>query len=681
LQSNEFNGGAYLKSQSGELYFGGINGFNRFSPSRIKINEHIPAIQLISFTKFGKAVELENSIEESKDIQLSYEDNYFSFEFAALDFSNPSKNQYMYKLNGFDKDWIESGTRRYASYTNLEAGKYSFQVKGSNNDGVWNEQGTSIDIIITPPFWATWWFRLAVSILFIMAVYSFYNYRTNLFRRQKDELRSKVREKTKELVSQNLKLKTAQQETNKISTQISMLYKVSQQISSELDLDKLLNDIVQGAQKEFNYYSVILLITDKTGKGLNLKSIAGGYKKEYPKDLYVEFGSGMIGKAAKTKKIMLSNNVEDCSDYVSCKNDFTQSELAVPLISGKKVIGVLDIQSNEPDTFENSDISAMETFGTQLTVAIENARLYKQVQDSHDELTEAKKETDNILNNVEQGFFLLNKKIEIGSQYSKSLETIFSKTKLSHNSFLDILAGKIPQHLFTNIMEYLELMFRDDLEEETINNLNPLSDIQLNFSKTDTVLTQSKHLSFKFKRIANRSKNTKQLIVTVRDITDQIELSKKLEKQEDQTKKQMEWLINILHIAPELLIEFIEEANKQIDVVEEQIRKINPEGDFKGDLQLIHENIHFIAEKSEQIELRYIAQYISEFEDKIKAFKQKEQISGMDFVPLIIDLGKIKTTIKELDKLISKISKFHSNLNTKNESENLTVLNEEISVK
>ncbi|KAA3613033.1 MAG: GAF domain-containing protein [Calditrichaeota bacterium] len=660
LQSNEFNGGAYLKTLSGELYFGGINGFNRFSPSRIRVNKNIPKIQLTSFTKFGKAVNLENAIEESKEIQLSYKDNYFSFEFAALDYSNPGKNQYAYKLEGFDEEWIESDTRRYASYTNLEAGEYTFLVKGSNNDGIWNNEGVALDIIITPPYWSTWWFRLTVSVLLAISVYTIYKRRSNRFKRQKAELKKKVREKTTELISQNLKLQNAQNETNKITTQISLLYKVSQKISSELDLDKLLNDIVHSAQSEFNYYGVMLLITNKTGNQLNLKSIAGGYENEYPSDLMVEFGKGMIGKAATTKKIQLSNNVEDCSDYIRNENDLTKAELAVPLISGNKVIGVLDIQSGESETFENSDISAMETFATQITAAIENARLYRQTQISHDELSEAKKETDNILNNVDQGFFLVNKECEIGSQYSKSLETIFSKTQLAHNSFLDILAGKIPQHLFTNIQEYLELMFRDDIEEETINNLNPLSDIQLNFSKTDTVLTQSKHLSFKFKRIADQSDETKQLIVTVRDITDRIELSKKLEKQEDQTKKQMEWLINILHIAPELLREFIDEANTVIDVVENQIRQINPNGDFKKDLQKIYKNIHFISDKSEQIELRYIAHHITEFEEKIDAFKQKEQISGMDFVPLIIDLGKIKTTIKELDKLINKIGKFHS---------------------
>ncbi|MFA6440569.1 MAG: two-component regulator propeller domain-containing protein, partial [Bacteriovoracaceae bacterium] len=157
LQSNEFNQGACLKTSTGELYFGGTNGFNCFFPDRITDNPHLPPVVLTDFKIFDRRTTLETSISSIKEIVLHYNDDFFSFEFSALDFSHPEKNQYAYQLVGFDKDWIYSGTRRYASYTNLDGGRYTFRVKGSNNDGVWNEQGAAVTITIISPLWKSWW--------------------------------------------------------------------------------------------------------------------------------------------------------------------------------------------------------------------------------------------------------------------------------------------------------------------------------------------------------------------------------------------------------------------------------------------------------------------------------------------------------------------------------------------
>jgi hypothetical protein len=157
LQSNVFAAGdrekgARYKGRDGTLYFGGNNGFNFFDPLQIKTNSDIAPIVITQFKLFDKPVKGAN---ELKAIVFDYNQNYFSFEFSSLSFYNPAKNQYAYKLEGVDKDWIYSGTRRYVSYTNIDPGPYTFRVKGTNNDGVWNEKGTSISIIINPPWWRT----------------------------------------------------------------------------------------------------------------------------------------------------------------------------------------------------------------------------------------------------------------------------------------------------------------------------------------------------------------------------------------------------------------------------------------------------------------------------------------------------------------------------------------------
>jgi len=160
LQSNEFNQGAYYRARNGDLLFGGIAGYNRFRPAAIRPNPHVPPVVLTRFRVFDEAVE--PARDGRGAIRLTHRQNFFAFEFAALDFANPARNQYAYRLEGFDADWHVAGTRRYVSYTNLDGGRYVFRVRGSNNDGVWNEEGIAITVVVVPPYWETWWFRLAL---------------------------------------------------------------------------------------------------------------------------------------------------------------------------------------------------------------------------------------------------------------------------------------------------------------------------------------------------------------------------------------------------------------------------------------------------------------------------------------------------------------------------------------
>ncbi len=159
LQSMHFIPGAAFRSPDGELFFGGANGLNRFHPTDIRENPHAPTVVLTAFRVFDRVRDVGLDLAGVEEIRLSYRDNFFSFEFAALDYADPAKNRYAYILEGFDRDWVHAGTRRYAAYTNVPPGTYIFRVRASNNDGVWNEAGLAVRVVITPPFWATWWFR------------------------------------------------------------------------------------------------------------------------------------------------------------------------------------------------------------------------------------------------------------------------------------------------------------------------------------------------------------------------------------------------------------------------------------------------------------------------------------------------------------------------------------------
>ena len=191
LQGNEFQWGAYFKNKNGEMFFGGTNGFNSFYPDSIKDNKHIPPVVITDFQIFNNSVPvgldtntnrsiLTKSITETNEIELTYKDYIISFEFAALDFHTPEKNKYAYILEGFDKEWnYTDANKRFATYTNLDPGEYTFKVKGANNDGVWNEAETSLKIIITPPWWATWWAYGFYLIVFGSVLYGIRKYEIN----------------------------------------------------------------------------------------------------------------------------------------------------------------------------------------------------------------------------------------------------------------------------------------------------------------------------------------------------------------------------------------------------------------------------------------------------------------------------------------------------------------------
>ena len=185
LQSTEFNGRSFLRTEEGELLFGGVNGINAFFVDQVEHNPNAPEVVLTSFKVFDQPRESDLALEYRDHLELSYKDRFFAFEFAALDFSDPASNRFAYKLAGFDDGWVDAGSRRFAGYTNLDGGEYVFKVRASNGDGVWNELGTSLRVVIVPPWWKTWW---AYGLYFLSAIGLFYLYVRHKTLRHEEEL-------------------------------------------------------------------------------------------------------------------------------------------------------------------------------------------------------------------------------------------------------------------------------------------------------------------------------------------------------------------------------------------------------------------------------------------------------------------------------------------------------------
>jgi ligand-binding sensor domain-containing protein/signal transduction histidine kinase len=242
LQRGEFSRYSVYKTKKGELLFGGTNGFNIFHPDSINDNPFAPPVYITGLRIFNKPVQigdnnspLSQHISETTELTLSYKESVFSFDFVGLNFTHPHMNQYAYKMEGFEKDWNYVGSQRTATYTSLDPGEYTFRVKASNNDGLWNEEGTSLRIIITPPFWRTAWFLTLVVIVLCGLLYSAVYYRVRRLHEINLELEDKVSERTSQLKGLITELQEKKTEIEESNSALKKTHKELESINDQLD--------------------------------------------------------------------------------------------------------------------------------------------------------------------------------------------------------------------------------------------------------------------------------------------------------------------------------------------------------------------------------------------------------------------------------------------------------------
>jgi ligand-binding sensor domain-containing protein/serine phosphatase RsbU (regulator of sigma subunit) len=283
LPSNEFNFGAFAKNLEGRLFFGGLNGVTSIMPDSIMTNLQKPRIIISSFRLFGKEPKLDTNIVRKQQITLNYNQNFFSFEFSALNFILTEKNQFAYRMEGYDQDWVYAGARRFASYTNLDHGEYLFRVKACNNDGIWNDQGTSLRIIITPPFYKTKWFYTLVILLIIGLIYAYIRFREKQLVRENVILEEKVAIRTRQIAEINKEISKKNQD---ITDSINYARRIQQAILvPEQEIRQSLKglflfykpkDIVSGdfywfqrlQDQQSGQESYLLAVADCTGHGV-----------------------------------------------------------------------------------------------------------------------------------------------------------------------------------------------------------------------------------------------------------------------------------------------------------------------------------------------------------------------------------------------------------------------------
>ena len=221
LQGEEFNFGASYASPDGRLYFGGTNGFNMFDPASLQTNSVPPPVALTSLSIINEPVESDTPYELIRSLDLNYSDHVVTFGLSALDFTAPGQNRYAYMLEGFDETWVDAGNERRITYTNLDGGNYVLKVRASNSDGVWNESGIEIPLMVADPPWKTWWASTLYVLAFFGAVFMFWRHQENKLQRESEysrRLEREVHERTRELNNRNKDLKIVNAKLMEAST-------------------------------------------------------------------------------------------------------------------------------------------------------------------------------------------------------------------------------------------------------------------------------------------------------------------------------------------------------------------------------------------------------------------------------------------------------------------------------
>jgi len=270
LQDNEFSIGAVAKSQSGEIYFGGMNGFNFFNPENIEINKYSPPVVLTSLKRRGEKIFSNQSLDHLKEVTFSWKENFFEFEYAALNYIQTEENNYAYRLEGFETDWNYMKDKRFGRYTNIPDGHYSLHIIASNNDGIWNESGYRLKINIIPPFWRMLWFKIAMVVLILFVFYAIYIVKTIHMKRKNQLLELLVKKRSKSLAEKNKELeeeiierkkmeeslRQANNEIEKNNFKLQVTMKKLQEMSRTDPLTKLPNrrHMIERIKEEIDIY-------------------------------------------------------------------------------------------------------------------------------------------------------------------------------------------------------------------------------------------------------------------------------------------------------------------------------------------------------------------------------------------------------------------------------------------
>ena len=414
LKIEQFIQGSSYKDDESNIYFGGNGGLVIFDPDNFRNNEYIPPVYFTDFQLAYKSVEigkkgspLKQHIAFTRKIVLNHKQNMLTFNYVALNYMSPGKNQYKCMLEGLDEDWQNMGARREATYTNLSHGRYTFRVRASNNDGLWNETGAQVELVITPPWWKTWWFRIIILGAIGYLIYGVVRMRTEAVKRDKATLKSKIEEGERELQKQKDEIELQKKEllAKEDSAKEINWYNQGMTHLSEIitknnnDLHSMAGKLVSGLI-EYLGASIGAIYVLKESEGEESKfELLGSYAidKERLKK-YFSTDEGYLGACFKEKKKVIIDNLPE--HYATVGSGLGRIDLKhlviVPLLLEEKLNGIIELASLKK--IPDYKIELLEKLAENLASSIEIVKVNTQMKEvveklnAHTEELNAQKE-------------------------------------------------------------------------------------------------------------------------------------------------------------------------------------------------------------------------------------------------------------------------------------------------
>ncbi|SFD10036.1 two-component regulator propeller domain-containing protein [Massilia yuzhufengensis] len=407
--------GAALRSGDGQLYFGGINGLTAFMPDSIRDNPYPPEVVITDFLVLNRSRATPN-FHEQTELTLSHRDSVFALEFAALHYADPDGNRYAYQLEGFDQGWVDTDAgRRFASYTNLDAGDYVFRVRASNKDGVWSERPATLKITITPPFWKTWWFR-TLAVLATLALFTIgYRLRIRALVAQKLLLEREVGARTDELRRQKESAERRKQEVEvqkevveQAHRNIALLSDIGRTLTANLDTEAIMRTLYEHvhALMDATLFAAILRHPERGTLEYVYTVVDGerGAAFEIPEEPNLHLASWAI---VRGREVLSGDLPHELLEYLPGLPPERAMELAlpcawragmaarslllVPVVVGDRVLGALTVLSLEARGYGQVHLDMLETLAAYVGVAIDNAEAYHRLKETQVQLAAQEK--------------------------------------------------------------------------------------------------------------------------------------------------------------------------------------------------------------------------------------------------------------------------------------------------
>jgi len=405
------------------MMFGGVNGLTVFHPDSIKNSSIIPGVLFTGLRIYnepvivgGKASPLNKHINYTDYFKLNNKQSVFTIEFAALDYNSPAKNRYMYMLEGFDDEWIDAGNRRFVTYTNLDPGRYTFLLKGSNSDGVWNETPRTLVIRVRPPWYTT---KVAIVLYIIVIILGIIFYikqrekqsvKDKLLLEQKiEEAQAELKSKTRKVEEHEEEIKRRNEEENEIRFYTEGVAKMSDIIAKKRqNLDELSTSVISELVRYVDASAGGIFVVDDSDPFHTLLKSSGDFclSSETNINAVFEVGEGNIGACFKEKQTLAQDNLPD--GYIIMRSGLGKISLHhavyIPIIQDKAGVGVIEVASVEklPENKVRFIEKTAESLASIITIIKANEKSNLMIEQNNAQAEELKAQEEEMRQNMEE---------------------------------------------------------------------------------------------------------------------------------------------------------------------------------------------------------------------------------------------------------------------------------------